>query len=77
MLFTWQLGTIGIPTGVKKTASVKRDNAARKARMRNVPVPLPSGGADLDGFPLSIGLFHYWPICKVIRETFSQDPVAR
>jgi hypothetical protein len=69
--------TIGVPTGVKKTASVRKDNAAREARMRSAPCPPPSSKADIDGAPLPIGTFHYRPICEVIRETFSRDPAAR
>jgi hypothetical protein len=69
--------SIGIPTGIKKTAAVKRDNAAREARMRNVLYTPSSTKADIDGFPLPIATFHYRPICEVIRETFSSDPAAR
>ena len=69
--------SVGVPTGIKKTAPVKKDNAAREARMRRAPCPPPSSKADIDGFPLSVGTFHHRPICEVIRETFSQDPAAR
>ena len=69
--------SIGVPTGKKKTASVKKDEAGHEARMRRAPRPPPSSKADIDGFPLPVGKFHYRPICEVIRETFSRDPAAR
>lgn len=68
---------IGIPLGIKKTASVRKEGAAHEARLRNAPHPLPSAEADLEGHPISIKDFHHRPICEVIRETFSQDPAAR
>jgi hypothetical protein len=86
MFFTRRLGTttgleeseisIGIPTGIKKTASAKKDNATYEARMRKAPFPPPST-KPIDGFPLSVGTFDYRPIREVIRETFLQDPAAR
>src|ERR1700679_3353436 len=69
--------SIGIPTGIKKTASVRRDNAAGDARMQNAPCLPPSNEANIDGFPPSIGTCHYRPICEVICETFSLDPAAK
>lgn len=68
---------IGVPTGRKQTAPVRRENAAHQARIRNAPCPPPSTQASLDGFPVSIGDFHHRSICEVIRETFSLDPAAR
>ena len=68
---------IGIPLGVKKTTSVRKEDAAHEARLRNAPCPPPSAEADLEGHPISIKGFHHRPICEVIRETFSQDPAAR
>jgi len=68
---------IGIPTGKKQTAPVRRENAAHQARVQNAPCPPPSTKANLDGFPLSVGDFHHRSICEVIRETFSMDPAAR
>ena len=68
---------IGIPTGNKQTAAVRRENAAHQARLQNAPRPPPSTKAHLDGFPVLIGNFHHHSICEVIRETFSQDPAAR
>ena len=68
---------IGIPTGEKQTAAVRRERAAHQARVRNAPLPPPSAKANLDGFPISVGDFHHRSICEVIRETFSQDPAAR
>jgi hypothetical protein len=69
--------TIGIPSSVKKTASVRRENAAHEARLRNAPHAPPSAEASIEGHPISIKDFHHRPICEVIRETFSQDPAAR
>jgi hypothetical protein len=68
---------IGIPTGKKQTAAVRRENAAHEARVQNAPHPPPSAKADLDGFPIFVGGFHHRSICEVIRETFSLDPAAR
>jgi len=69
---------IGFPLGVKKTADVRRAEAARAARLRHgAPGPPPSTKAPVDGYPLSIPGFHHRSICEVIRETFSQDPAAR
>ena len=68
---------IGVPTGEKQTAPVRRENAAHRARVQNAPHPLPSTRANLDGFPVSVGHFHHRSICEVIRETFSLDPAAR
>ena len=68
---------IGIPMGQKRTAAVRRDDAAHQARLQNAPCPPPSAEADLDGIPVLVGDFHHRSICEVIRETFSQDPAAR
>jgi hypothetical protein len=68
---------IGIPLGIKKTGSVRREDAAHEARLRNAPRPPPSATADLEGYPVSIKDFHHRSICEVIRETFSRDPAAR
>lgn len=68
---------IGIPTGQKQTAPVRRENAAHQARIHNAPRSPPSTRASLDGFPVFIGDFHHRSICEVIRETFSLDPAAR
>ena len=68
---------IGIPTGEKQTAPIRRENAAHQARLRNAPCPPPSKQAGLDGFPVSVGNFHHRSICEVIRETFSLDPATR
>ena len=68
---------IRIPTGKKQTVPVRRANAAHQARMQNAPCPPPSAHADLEGFPLSAGQFHYRSISEVIRETFSSDPATR
>ena len=68
--------SVGVPMGIKKTASVKRDNAAREARMQCAPCPPPLSKANIDGFLLSVETFHHCPICEVIRETFSQDPAT-
>ena len=68
---------IGIPTGEKQTAAVRREKAAHEARVQNAPHPPPSTKANLDGLPILIGDFYHRSICEVIRETFSQDPAAR
>ena len=68
---------IGIPTGKKQTAAVRRENAAHQARLQNAPCPPPSAKGDLDGIPLSVGDFDHRSLCEVIRETFSLDPAAR
>ena len=75
----WRISDIhiGIPTGQKQTAAVRRGNTAHQARLRNAPHPPPSAKAHLDGFPILVGKFHHRSICEVIRETFSQDPAAR
>ena len=69
--------TIGIPLGIKKTAPVRREHAAHEARLRNAPHTPLSTEANLEGHPVTVGSFHYRPICEVIHETFSQDPAAR
>jgi len=68
---------IGIPTGKKRTALVRREDAAHQARVRNAPCVPPFAEADLDGFPVFVGDFHHRSICEVVRETFSLDPAAR
>lgn len=69
---------IGLLSGQKRTAPVRREEAAHQARLRNAPCPPPSSTrTSLDGFPLFVGEFHHRSICGVIRETFSRDPAAR
>ena len=69
---------IGVPKGIKKTAAVRRDEAARDARQRHgVPVPPPSKTTPIPGAQITIPGFLHRSICEVIRETFSQDPTAR
>jgi hypothetical protein len=69
---------IGIPKGIKKTAAVRRDEAARDARQRRgAPGPPPSKDTPIPGAQVSIPGFWHRPICEVIREAFSQDPAAR
>jgi hypothetical protein len=69
---------IGIPKGIKRTAAVRRDNAARDARQRQgAPEPPPSTATPIPGAHISIPGFWHRSICEVIRETFSQDPAAR
>ena len=68
---------IGFPLGAKRTADVRRAEAARAARLRGAPGPPPSTTAPIDGYPLSIPGFYHRSICEVIRETFSQDLAAR
>ena len=69
--------TIGVPLGIKRTASVRREDAAHEVRLWNAPHPPLSTEADLEGYPITLRNFNYRPICEVIRETFSQDPAAR
>ena len=68
---------VGIPTGQKQTAAVRRDEAAHQARVQNAPHPPLSAKANLDGLPIYVGDFHHRSICEIIRETFSQDSAAR
>ena len=69
---------IGIPKGIKRTAAVRRDEAAQDARRRRgAPEPPPSKTTSIPGAQISIPGFSHRSICEVIRETFSQDPAAR
>lgn len=69
---------IGMPKGIKRTAAVRRDEAARDAReRRGAPEPPPSRATPIPGAQITIPGFSYRSICEVIRETFSQDPAAR
>ena len=68
---------IGIPKGIKKSAAVRRDEAARDARQRQgAPEPPPSKTASIPGAQISIPGFCHRSICEVIRETLSQDSAA-
>ena len=69
---------VGVPKGIKRTAAVRRDEAARDARQRRgAPGPLPSKDTYIPGAQISIPGFQHRSICEVIQETFSQDPAAR
>ena len=69
---------IGYPKGVKRTATVRREEAARDARdRRGAPEPPPSKVSPIPGAQINIPGFWHRSICEVIRETFSQDPAAR
>jgi len=69
---------IGVPKGIKKTAAVRRNEAAQDARQRQgAPEPPPSKATPIPGAQINIPGFRHRSICEVIRETFSQDPAAR
>ena len=69
---------IGVPKGVKRTAGVRRDEAAQDSwRCRGAPEPPPSKTTSIPGAQITIPGFCHRSICEVIRETFSQDPAAR
>jgi hypothetical protein len=69
---------IGIPKGIKRTAAVRRDEAAQNARQRRgVPEPPPSKTTPIPGAQITVPGFSHRSICEVIRETFSKDPAAR
>ena len=69
---------IGVPKGIKRTAAVRRDEAAQNARQRRgVPEPPLSKATPIPGVQITIPGFCHRSICEVIRETFSQDPAAR
>ena len=68
---------IGIPKGIKRTAAVRREDAARDARRRGAPEPPPSKVTPIPGAQVTIPGFSHRSICEVIQETFSQDPAAR
>ena len=69
---------IGIPKGIKRTAAVRRDEAARDARQcRGAPEPPPLKATPVPSAQISVPGFWHRSICEVIWETFSQDPVAR
>ena len=69
---------IGFPKGIKRTAAVRRDEAAQDARRRHgVPEPPPSKTTSIPGAQITIPGFSHRSLCEVIRETFSQDPAAR
>ena len=69
---------IGFPKGIKKTAAVRREAAARDARdRRGAPETPPSKVSPIPGAQICIPGFRHRSICEVIKETFSQDPAAR
>jgi len=69
---------IGVPKGIKRTAAVRRDEAAQDARQRRgAPEPPPSKTTPLPGAQIRVPGFWHRSICEVIQETFSQDPAAR
>jgi len=70
--------TIGVPKGIKRTAAVRRDEAAQDSReRRGAPESPPSKVTSIPGAQIDIPGFRHRSICEVIRETFSQDPAAR
>ena len=69
---------ISVPKGVKRTAAVRRDEAAREARQRQgAPEPPPPKTTPIPGAQIGVPGFWHQSICEVIQETFSQDPAAR
>jgi len=69
---------IGIPKGIKRTAAVRRDEAAQDARRRQgAPEPPPSKTTPVPGAQIKIPGFRHRSICEVIHETLSKDPAAR
>ena len=76
----WQTSDliIGVPKGIKRTAAVRRDEAAQDARRRQgAPEPPPSKTTHIPGAQINIPGFWHRSICEIIRETLSQDPAAR